>query len=109
MDTMKRMERIHCRIALPVTIAAALTVAALSTGSAMFLGAALLVWALIAAGFLGVWWAARTLTITALLTDATVQRGEDVALEIGVKYHGLIPIAPLTVDVTAGRIALPRR
>ena len=102
MDTMKRMERIHCRIALPVTIAGALTLAALSTGSAMFLGAALLVWALIAAGFLGVWWAARTLTITALLTDATVQRGEDVALEIGVKYHGLIPIAPLTVDVTAG-------
>lgn len=99
---MKTKERIRCRIILPVTVAAALTVAALSTGSAVFLSAALLVWALIAFGFLGVWWAARTLTITSLLTDATVQRGEDVSLEIGVKYGGLIPIAPLTVEITAG-------
>ena len=35
----KTKERIQCRIALPVTIAAALLVAALSTGSAMFLTA----------------------------------------------------------------------
>ena len=98
----KTKERIHCRLALPVTIAAALTVAALSTGSAMFLTAALLVWLLLGTGFLGVWWAARTLTVTALLSSQTVQRGEDVALEVAVKYHGLIPIAPLTVDVAAG-------
>ena len=95
-------ERIHCRIALPLTIAAALTVAALSTGSAMFLGAALLAWMLLATGFLGVWWAAGTLNVTALLSDATVQRGEDVDLEIAVQYGGLIPIAPLTVDISAG-------
>ena len=99
---MKTKERIQCRIALPVIIAAALLAAALSTGSAMFLTASLLVWTLIAFGFLSVWRAARTLTITSLLTDATVQRGEDVALEIGVEYRGLIPIAPLTVEVTAG-------
>ena len=98
----KTKERIHCRLALPLTIAAALTVAALSTGSAMFLTAALLVWLLLGTGFLGVWWAARTLTVTALLSSQTVQRGEDVALEVAVKYHGLIPIAPLTVDVAAG-------
>ena len=87
---------------MPVTIAAALLVAALSTGSAMFLCASLLVWALIAFGFIGVWSAARTLTITALLTDTTVQRGENVTLKVGVKYHGVIPIAPLTVEITAG-------
>ena len=68
----------------------------------MFLTAALLVWLLLGTGFLGVWWAARTLTVTALLSSQTVQRGEDVALEVAVKYHGLIPIAPLTVDVAAG-------
>ena len=99
---MKTKERIQCRIVLPVIIAAALLAAALSTGSAMFLTASLLVWTMIAFGFLSVWRAARTLTITSLLTDATVQRGEDVALEIGVEYRGLIPIAPLTVEVTAG-------
>ena len=98
----KTKERIQARLALPLTIAAALTVAALSTGSAMFLTAAILVWTLIGVGFLGVWWAVRTLTVTALLSDTTVQRGEDVALDIRVKYGGFIPIAPLTVEVAAG-------
>jgi len=102
MKTVKNQERIRCRVALPLTIGCALTVAALSTGSAMFLAAAILVWTLIAAGFLGVWQAARTLTVTALLSDATVQRGEDVKLDIQVKYGGILPIAPLTVDVAAG-------
>ena len=100
--SMKTKNRIQHRIALPVTIAGALLVAALSTGSAMFMTASLLVWVLIAAGFVSVWRAANTLTITSMLTDATVQRGEDVALKIGVQYKGIIPIAPLTVEVTAG-------
>ena len=100
--SMKTKERIRCRIALPLTIAAALTVAALSTGSPMFLGAALLVWALLATGLIGVWWAARTLTVSSLLTDTTVQRGENVTLEIAVQYRGLIPVAPLTVEIAAG-------
>ena len=99
---MQTKERIRCRIILPVIIAAALTVAALSTGSSVFLAGALLVWLMIAAGFLGVWWAARTLTITSLLTDTTVQRGEDVALQIGVKYAGFLPIAPLMAEIAAG-------
>lgn len=95
-------ERIQHRIALPVTIAAALLVAALSTGSAMFMTASLLVWILIATGFVSVWRAASTLTVTALLTETTVQRGEDVALKVSVAYKGIIPIAPLTVEITAG-------
>ena len=99
---MQTKERIQCRLVLPLTIAGALTVAALSTGSAVFLAAAVLVWSLLAFGVVGVWWAARTLTITSLLTDTAVQRGEDVTLEIGVRYGGLIPIAPLTVEITAG-------
>ncbi|MBQ7139540.1 MAG: DUF58 domain-containing protein [Clostridia bacterium] len=95
-------ERIQCRIALPLIIAAALTVAALSTGSSVFLMGALLVWLMMATGFIGVWWAAKTLTITSLLTDTTVQRGEDVALQIGVKYAGCLPIAPLLAEIAAG-------
>ena len=95
-------ERIRCRIALPLIIAAALTVAALSTGSSVFLMGALLVWLMIVTGFIGVWWASRTLTITSLLTDTAVQRGEDVALQIGVKYAGFLPIAPLTAEIAAG-------
>ena len=99
---MKTKECIRHRIALPVTIAAALMVAALSTGSAMFLTASLLVGLLILCSYISVRRAADTLTMTALLTDTTVQRGEDVALEIRVCWKGIIPIAPLTVEVTAG-------
>lgn len=99
---MQTKECIQCRIALPVIIAAALTVAALFTGSSIFLAGALLVWLMIVTGFLGVWWASRTLTITSVLTDTTVQRGEDVALEIGVKCRAFIPIAPLTAEIAAG-------
>lgn len=99
---MQTKECIQCRIALPLIIAAALTVAALSTGSSVFLMGALLVWLMMATGFIGVWWAAKTLTITSLLTDTTVQRGEDVALQIGVKYAGFLPIAPLTAEIAAG-------
>ena len=99
---MQTKERIQCRIALPIIIAAALTVAALSTGSSVFMAGALLVWLMIGTGFLGVWWALRTLSIQSLLTDTTVQRGEDVALQIGVQCASWIPIAPLAVEIAAG-------
>ncbi|MGN1367283.1 MAG: DUF58 domain-containing protein [Aristaeellaceae bacterium] len=102
MSSVKKKERIHGRIALPLTVTCALLVAALSTGNAIFYGAALLVGAMLAFGFLGVQWAAGTLSITSLLTDTTVQRGEDVALEISVKVGGMIPIAPLAVEIAAG-------
>ena len=98
----KTNRRIQCRIALPITLGAALMVAALSTGSTVFFGAALVVWALLGFGFLGVWWADRTLTITSSLTESTVQRGEDIVLEICVKYGGWIPIAPPSVEIAAG-------
>ncbi len=95
-------ERIQTRIALPVTMACALLVAALSTGNAIFLAAAVMIFALVLTGFLGVRRAADTLTFSADLTDQTVQRGEDVALAIRILFRGIIPIAPLTVDVAPG-------
>ncbi|MBQ4579942.1 MAG: DUF58 domain-containing protein [Clostridia bacterium] len=98
----KNRERIQTRIALPLTMGAALLVAALSTGNAIFLAAAVMVFALVLTGFLGVRRAAHTLTFSADLTDQTVQRGEDVALAIRVTYRGIIPVAPLTVDVAPG-------
>lgn len=102
MSGMKKNARMRCRIALPLTITGALLAAGLSTGNALFYSATLLVAAMLLFGFLGVWWAARTLRITALLTDTTVRRGEDVTLEVGVRYGGIIPIAPLAVEITAG-------
>ena len=98
----KTNETIQTRIALPVTVAAALLVAALSTGNALFLGASAMVWTLIASGYLGVRRVADTLTVAADLTEQTVQRGEDVSLWVHLQYRGIIPIAPLTVDIAPG-------
>ena len=98
----KTNETIQPRIALPVTVAAALLVAALSTGKALFLGASAMVWTLIVSGFLGVRRVADTLTIAADLTEQTVQRGEDVSLRVRLQYRGIIPIAPLTVEIAPG-------
>ena len=98
----KTNETIQTRIALPITVAAALLVAALSTGNALFLGASAMVWTLILTGFLGVRRVADTLTVAADLTEHTVQRGEDVSLRVHLQYRGMIPIAPLTVDIAPG-------
>ncbi len=102
MSTARIRGRIRCRITMPVIIAAALLVAALSTGSAMFLSASLLVWLLILSCFLSVWQASATLTLSADLSEKTVQRGDDVTLTVRVAYRGWLPIAPLTAELSAG-------
>ena len=98
----KTNETIQTRIALPITVASALLVAALSTGNALFLGASAMVWTLIVSGYLGVRRVADTITVAADLAEHTVQRGEDVHLSVHLQYRGIIPIAPLTVDIAPG-------
>ena len=98
----KTNETIQTRVALPITVASALLVAALSTGNALFLGASAMVWTLIISGYLGMRRVADTLTVAADLAEHTVQRGEDVHLSVRLQYRGIIPIAPLTVDIAPG-------
>ena len=95
-------ETLQVRVGLPLTMGGALLVAALSTGNALFLGAAMMVFTLVLTGFLGVRRAADTLTISADLAEHTIQRGEDAQLNIRVQYRGIIPIAPLTMDIAPG-------
>ncbi len=95
-------ETLQVRVGLPLTMGGALLVAALSTGNALFLGAAMMVFTLVLTGFLGVRRAADTLTISADLAEHTIQRGEDAQLNIRVQYRGIIPIAPLTVEIAPG-------
>ena len=102
MNTMKHKTRIQCRMGLPLTLLTALTMAALATGSPVFLAAAILLGALLLSGVTGVLWAAGTLQVVSLLSDTTVQRGENVMLEAEVRHRGLIPIAPMTVIIAAG-------
>lgn len=95
------MKEIKTRIGGPLLTAAVLLLAAFSTGNVLFLTAALLLVVLLAGGFLSVWQAARTLTVEARLNDHTVHRGDDVLLEVTVRHQGLLPIAPLTVELSA--------
>ncbi len=98
----QRTTRFTHRAAMPTLTSAAFLVAALATGSPVFLLSALLGLSLVAFAFVSVMWAAHTLTVTSLLSDTAVQRGDDVQLEIGVRCACLLPIAPMRVVVTAG-------
>ncbi len=101
---MSRREKrtLQHRAGVPVLIALALLAAALATGSPLFLSAALLGWTLILFSLISVLWAGRTLTVESMLSHGAVARGEDVQLQIEVRYRGLIPVAPLSVQITAG-------
>ncbi len=90
------------RATIPALVAVSFLVAALMTGSPLFLMAALLTGGALALSLASVLWTAHTLSVTALLSDQTVQRGEDVQLEVAVRYACLIPVAPLNVLITAG-------
>ena len=91
--------KIH--LTLPAVIVAALLLAAFSTGSPIFLAGAVLITLMAVFSFLGVWRAARTLEITSSMSGRSVQRGEDVQLTVTVKHRGLIPVAPMLLELYA--------
>lgn len=93
--------RMTARIAAPLLTALVLLLAAFSTGNVIFLTAALLVLVCVLLAFLSVWQVARTLTLSARLTERTVRRGDDVRLEIIVRHRGILPVAPLRVELAA--------
>lgn len=90
------------RITLPLMVTLALLLAAFSTGSPVFLTGGLLVLVLGLSSVMAVWRAARTMTVSGGLSERIVRRGEDVQLEILLRYRCLIPIAPLQVEMSEG-------
>lgn len=89
------------RLFMPVTVMLALLLAAFSTGSPVFLTGAVLIAALIITSFVGVWQASRSLTVQSDLSGRAVQRGESVMLTVNVHHKGLIPIAPILLELYA--------
>lgn len=85
----------------PGVVIAALLLAAFSTGSPVFLAAAILLALVVLCSFLGVYQAARTLEISSGMSGRTVQRGEDVMLTVTVRHKGMIPIAPMLLELYA--------
>ena len=89
------------RLFMPVMVMLALLLAAFSTGSPVFLTGAVLIAALIITSFVGVWQASRSLTVQSDLSGRAVQRGESVMLTVNVHHKGLIPIAPILLELYA--------
>ncbi len=87
------------KILFPLSLSAVLLLAALSTGSPLLLLPAVLILLTIPAGFLSVFLVYRTLSLSLTLDADKVQRGERVNLLISVRHRGLIPVAPLTLEL----------
>ncbi len=75
--------------------------AALSTGSKIYLLFAVLLTAMALLSFMSVTLAGRSASVSHTLSSHRVQRGEDVTLEIVVKHRGFLPIAPITIILSA--------
>lgn len=88
-------------VTMPCVVMAALLLAAFSTGSPILLAAAVLLALVVLCSFLGVYQAARTMEITSSMSGRTVQRGEDVMLTVTVRHRGIIPIAPVLLELYA--------
>lgn len=87
------------RMTLPLLVTLSLLLAAFSTGSPVFLTGALLIGVLCVSAVLAVWRASATMTVSGGASERIVQRGEDVQLEIGLTYRGIIPVAPLLLEM----------
>ena len=68
------------RLTFPITLAFAMLLAAFSTGSPVFLLAGVMVLLVCLSGVLGVWMAARSMTVSGGVSEHIVQRGEKVTL-----------------------------
>lgn len=89
------------RALLPLLVVAVLLLAAFSTGSAIFLGIGTLLLLVLFFAWISVVTAARTMTIACEMSSRRVRRGEDVRLQVVLQHHGLLPIAPVLVTLTA--------
>lgn len=73
---------------------------ALCTGSQLFLLLSVLVLLVLAGAVISVLWAAATLKADGELSSETVQRGDEVTLCVRMRHSGLIPVAPLLLELS---------
>ena len=90
------------RLTTPLLVTLALLLAAFSTGSPVFLAGAAIILLLCLSSVMGVWLAARTMTVSGGLSERVVQRGEHVTLEVTLHYRSVVPVAPLMVEMGPG-------
>lgn len=87
------------RIAIVLLIALTLLLTGLSVGAKSFLVVAVILLLVVLLSYLSVLRTARTLTIRTQLTEKHVVRGSDVAMEVQVTHKGLMPVAPIQIEL----------
>ena len=88
------------KLTFPLAVFLMLLTVALCTGSQLFLLLSILILLVVASAFISVFWASATLTVDGQLSGKTVYRGDDVELSLRVHHSGLLPIAPLLLELT---------
>lgn len=96
------------RLIFPALLFTSLLTVALTTGSRLFFMLALLVLITVLAGLFSVLWASATLTVSASLSEVTVHRGDEAMLLFSVCHRGLIPIAPVCLQLSSPSGGLSR-
>ena len=87
------------RFSLPVSLFLLLLTVALCTGSQLFLLLSVLVAAAVLWNLLAVLWASATLRVEGEMAEQTVHRGEDLVFSLRMRHRGLIPVAPLLLEI----------
>ena len=90
------------RIILPLAAMLTFLLAGLSTGSPMLLMPAALLLMAVTGGLISVLWAAKTFTLSGGLDQASVRRGEEAVLTLEMRHRGLLPVAPVTLEISSG-------
>lgn len=88
------------RFSLPVSLVLLLLTVALCTGSQLFLLLSVLVILAVIWSLLAVLWASATLRVDGNMTEQTVHRGENLIFTLRMRHKGLIPIAPILLEVS---------
>ena len=87
------------KLSLPLAVAFTLLTVAVCTGSQLFLLLFILILLIMAGAVLSVLWVAATLQVDGGLSGETVRRGDDLTLSVRVRHRGMIPVAPLLLDL----------
>ena len=96
------------RFSLPVSLVLLLLTVALCTGSQLFLLLSVLVVLAVIWSLLAVLWASATLRVDGNMTEQTAHRGEDLIFTLRMRHKGLIPIAPILLEVSDSSGSLDR-
>lgn len=88
------------RLSLPLALFVLLLTVALCTGSQLFLLFSFLVVLLIVWSLAAVLWASATLRVDGGMQEQAVHRGEDLVFTLRLRHNGLIPVAPLLLEIS---------